>query len=56
MTLFYFIFSPPLTIQRISEREQIVQEYESSKAIPNPAVLGKLERALGAEARMFGVY
>ena len=34
-------------VQRISEREQIIAEYESSRAIPNPQILTKLERALG---------
>jgi putative transcription factor len=31
----------------INERQQIVQEYESGKGIPNAQVLGKLDRALG---------
>ena len=31
----------------ISERPQIIQEYESGKAIPNPQILNKLDRALG---------
>ncbi len=39
--------------QRISEREQVVQEYESSKAIPNQQVLTKLERALGKPPCLF---
>ncbi|KAI3657201.1 hypothetical protein MP638_006989 [Amoeboaphelidium occidentale] len=36
---------------KINEKPQIVQEYESSKAIPNQQVLGKLERALGVKLR-----
>lgn len=31
----------------INERPQIIQEYESGKAIPNPQILNKLDRALG---------
>lgn len=30
-----------------NERPQIIQEYENGKAIPNPQVLNKLDRALG---------
>ena len=33
--------------QAINERPQIVGEYESGKAIPNPGILNKLDRALG---------
>ncbi|CAD5121509.1 DgyrCDS10013 [Dimorphilus gyrociliatus] len=36
---------------RISERPQIVNEYESGKAIPNQQILTKLERALGVKLR-----
>lgn len=31
----------------INERPQIIQEYESGKAIPNGAILSKLDKALG---------
>lgn len=31
----------------INERAQVIQEYESGKAIPNPQVLCKLDKALG---------
>lgn len=31
----------------INERPQIIQEYECGKAIPNPQILNKLDRALG---------
>jgi len=31
----------------INERPQIIQEYESGKAIPNPQIINKLDRALG---------
>lgn len=30
-----------------SERPQVIQEYESGKAIPNPQIINKLDRALG---------
>jgi putative transcription factor len=33
--------------QAINEKPQIVQEYESGKAIPSPAILSKLSRILG---------
>lgn len=33
--------------QAINEKPQVIQEYESGKAIPNPQVLSKLSRALG---------
>ena len=32
---------------QINEKPQIIQEYESGKAIPNPQILNKLDRALG---------
>ena len=31
----------------INEKVQIIQEYESGKAIPNPQIINKLDRALG---------
>lgn len=31
----------------INEKPQIIQEYESGKAIPNPQIINKLDRALG---------
>ena len=34
-------------MQKICEKPQVVNEYENGKAIPNQAVLSKLERALG---------
>jgi putative transcription factor len=33
----------------INEKPQVVAEYESGKAIPNPAIIGKLERKLGVK-------
>lgn len=33
--------------QAINEKPQIIQEYESGKAIPNPQVLSKMSRVLG---------
>ncbi|CAL0310191.1 unnamed protein product [Lupinus luteus] len=35
--------------QMINEKPQIIQEYESVRAIPNQQIIGKLERALGAK-------
>ncbi|KAE9407094.1 MBF1-domain-containing protein [Gymnopus androsaceus JB14] len=37
--------------QKINEKPSVLQEYESGKAIPNPQILGKLERALGVKLR-----
>jgi putative transcription factor len=31
----------------INEKPQVIQQYESGQAIPNPQVLNKLDRALG---------
>lgn len=36
---------------KINEKPQVVQEYESGKAIPNPQILAKMERALGVKLR-----
>ncbi|KAI7865769.1 hypothetical protein BDF14DRAFT_1875459 [Spinellus fusiger] len=37
--------------QLINEKPQVVNEYESGKAIPNQNILGKMERALGIKLR-----
>ncbi|RDB21013.1 putative multi-protein-binding factor 1 [Hypsizygus marmoreus] len=37
--------------QKINEKPSVLQDYESGKAIPNPQVLGKLERVLGVKLR-----
>lgn len=37
--------------QQINEKPQIIQEYESGKAIPNQQVIVKLERVLGVKLR-----
>ncbi|KAG0593252.1 hypothetical protein M758_1G308600 [Ceratodon purpureus] len=37
--------------QLINEKPQIVQEYESGKAIPNQQIIAKLERILGTKLR-----
>jgi putative transcription factor len=37
--------------QLINEKPQIIQDYESGKAIPNPQVLSKLSRVLGTTLR-----
>ena len=38
-------------LQIINEKPQVIQEYESGKAIPNQQIISKLERALGAKLR-----
>lgn len=38
-------------LQMINEKPQVIQEYESGKAIPNQQIIGKLERALGTKLR-----
>ncbi|XP_051135560.1 multiprotein-bridging factor 1b-like [Andrographis paniculata] len=35
----------------INEKPQVIQEYESGKAIPNQLILSKLEKALGVKLR-----
>jgi len=37
--------------QRINEKPQVVNEYESGKAIPNQQIISKLERAVGVKLR-----
>ena len=39
------------TLQQINEKPQVIQEYESGKAIPNQQIIVKLERALGTKLR-----
>lgn len=36
---------------KICEKPQVVNEYESGKAVPNQAIIGKLERALEIKLR-----
>ncbi|XP_014664829.1 PREDICTED: endothelial differentiation-related factor 1-like [Priapulus caudatus] len=36
---------------KINEKQQVVNEYEQAKAIPNQAVLAKMERILGVKLR-----
>lgn len=36
-----------LSSQKISEKPQVIADYECGKAIPNNQVLGKVERVLG---------
>jgi putative transcription factor len=35
----------------INEKQQIINEYEQAKAIPNQQILAKLERVLGVKLR-----
>ena len=37
--------------QRMNEKPQTINEYESGKAIPNPAILSRMERILGVRLR-----
>lgn len=37
--------------QKVNEKPQVINEYESGRAIPNNQVMGKLERALGIKLR-----
>ncbi|XP_062162114.1 multiprotein-bridging factor 1c-like [Alnus glutinosa] len=37
--------------KQINERPQVVQEYENGKAVPNQAVLTKMEKVLGVKLR-----
>ena len=36
---------------KINEKPQVINEYESGKCIPDNAVLGKIERAIGIKLR-----
>lgn len=36
---------------KINEKPSVLQDYEAGKAIPNPQILGKLERVLGVKLR-----
>ena len=36
-----------LFLQKINEKQQVINEYEAGKAIPNQQVLAKMERILG---------
>ena len=38
-------------VQRINEKPQVVNDYESGRAIPNQQVISKLERAVGVKLR-----
>lgn len=42
---------PLLFLQLVNEKPQLIQEYESGKAIPNPQILSKLSRVLGVTLR-----
>jgi putative transcription factor len=41
--------------RQINEKQQIINEYEQAKAIPNQQILGKLERVLGVKLRGKGI-
>jgi len=37
--------------QKVNEKPSVIQDYESGRAIPNPQILGKLERILKVKLR-----
>mmetsp|Transcript_11299 Transcript_11299/g.34581 ORF Transcript_11299/g.34581 Transcript_11299/m.34581 type:complete len:130 (+) Transcript_11299:128-517(+) len=37
--------------QQVNEKVQVINEYESGKAVPNNQILGKMERVLGVKLR-----
>ncbi|KAL1746986.1 multi protein bridging factor 1-domain-containing protein [Schizophyllum fasciatum] len=37
--------------QKVNEKPSVIQDYESGRAVPNPQILGKLERALQVKLR-----
>ncbi|KAJ1813259.1 multiprotein-bridging factor 1 [Coemansia sp. RSA 2598] len=37
--------------QKINEKDTVIRDYESGKAVPNQQVLGRLERVLGVKLR-----
>ncbi|KAG5519082.1 hypothetical protein PMAC_002168 [Pneumocystis sp. 'macacae'] len=41
--------------QKINEKVSVINEYESGKAIPNQAILSKLEKVLGVKLRGSGI-
>ena len=44
-------FSQKDLAQKVNEKPSVIQDYESGRAIPNPQILGKFERALGVKLR-----
>ena len=36
-----------IMLQAVNEKPNVIQEYESGKAIPNPQILQKMSRVLG---------
>jgi ribosome-binding protein aMBF1 (putative translation factor) len=52
IALFLFqIFIRGFCWQQINEKPQVIQEYESGKAIPNQQIISKLEKVLGTKLR-----
>lgn len=43
-------------LQRINEKPNIIQEYESGKGIPNQIIIGKIEKILGKSFFMIVFY
>ena len=38
-----------IVLKLINEKKEVINEYESAKAIPNPQIMSKLQRALGVK-------
>ncbi|XP_060593662.1 endothelial differentiation-related factor 1 homolog [Ruditapes philippinarum] len=47
----YLIVYNSLYYKKINEKPQVINEYESGKAIPNNIIMSKLERNLGIRLR-----
>lgn len=39
------------SLQKINEKPQVITDYEAGRGIPNPQILGKIERAIGIKLR-----
>lgn len=50
-TAYVIIFVHVFLSQKINEKPQVVNDYESGKAIPNQQIISKLERAVGVKLR-----
>lgn len=50
MTKIMFLFRI-FFLQKICEKQQIVNDYEAGRGIPNNVILGKIEKAIGLKLR-----
>jgi hypothetical protein len=44
---FLSVYEAVVVLQAINEKPNVIQEYESGRAIPNPQILQKMSRVLG---------